>query len=141
MISYPRLKELLDYDPVEGVFRWAVSRGFKKQGMKATCGRITLDGKVYEAGKLAWFYTHCRWPGRNFTYLNDNKTDIRLGNLTDRKPKAPKRVIDFWIRMTRVETGYRLELTQKYKASVDLGIYSTYAEAAEVQRWALECSQ
>lgn len=143
MISYPRVKELLDYDPVGGVFRWRVSRGFKKRGTKASSGRITIEGRVYEAGKLAWFYMYCRWPGRNFRYLNGNKNDIRLANMADRKARLdkPKRLIGYWVRMTRVEGGFQLVLVEKHKAPVDLGTYGIYEQAAEVQKWALVCSE
>ena len=142
MISYYRLRELLSYDAEEGVFRWAVSHGFKKRGVIAgDRGRITADGKTYPAGKLAWFYTYCRWPGKNFHHIDGDKLNIALSNLSNEaKGRAiAKRLTDHWVRMTRTEDGYKLEITEKYKAPVDLGTYPTYEQAAEVQRMALSC--
>ena len=140
MVSYYRLRELLSYDAEEGVFRWVVSHGFMKRGVQAgRAGRITLDGKTYPAGKLAWFYSHCRWPGVNFRYLDGDKNNIALSNLSNHAKfsKKPERTIDHWVRMTKTEEGYKLEITEKYNPPVDLGTYPTYEQAAEVQRLAL----
>lgn len=136
MIKYYELQALVNYEAEEGVFRWAVSRGFKKRGTKASTSRITIDGKGYEAGKLAWFYTYCQWPGKNFRYLNGDKTDIRLANLSDSKPGKvkPDRSLDYWVRMTREGDGYKLELTRRRATPVDLGTYDSYDLACDVQR-------
>lgn len=144
MLNYLKLKEILNYDPVEGTFYWAISRGFKKRGTKAASFRITIDGKVYEAGKLAWFYTHCRWPGKNFHYRDGDCTNIALENLSNH-PKAAtprqKTEINYWVRMTRVSNGFQVQMVEKSTKPVDLGIYETYEAAAEVQRLALVCSE
>ena len=54
-----RIKELLEYDPLTGEFTWKVSRGPKPAG--STAGqrwvdyiRIKIDGKSYQAHRLAW---------------------------------------------------------------------------------------
>ena len=144
MIEYSKLKEILDYDAVEGNFYWAVSRGFKKRGTKAAHYRLTIDGKVYEAGKLAWFYSYARWPGKHFHYKDNDRANIALKNLANHKrgQKHPKKtVIDYWIRMTRSDTGFLVQMVEKHKQPVDLGSYETYEAAAEVQRLTLVCSE
>lgn len=142
MVSYFELRELLTYDSEEGLFRWAVARGFKKQGTPASKQRITINGKVYSAGKLAWFYTYCQWPNKRFRYVDGDCSNIRLSNLTQEpiKRTKPKRMLDFWVRMTKTQEGYKVEITQKHAAPTDLGEYKTYEEAAAVQRMALACS-
>lgn len=144
MINYLKLREILEYDAVEGAFYWAVSRGFKKRGTRTANYRITIDSKVYEAGKLAWFYTYARWPGKHFHYKDGNRSNIALENLSNRKQgakKPEKTAIDYWVRMTRVETGFLVQMVEKSTKPVDLGIYETYEAAAEVQRLALVCSE
>lgn len=143
MVGYARLRELLEYDAEEGAFVWAVSRGFKKRGTPASSRRITIDGTVYEAGRLAWFYTFGRWPGRNIRYLDGDKSNIRLSNLSNQKPgsEKPRRLSACGVRMTRVTTGYQLALVEKNRAPVDLGVYTDYDTAAATQRWILECSE
>lgn len=143
MVGYARLIELLEYDAEEGVFAWVVSRGFKKRGTAASSRRITIDGREYEAGRLAWFYTYGRWPGRNLRYLDGDKSNIRIANLsnTPKRSEKPRAVPPCSVRMGRVTTGYRLTLVGKHRSPIDLGVYSDYEIAADVQRRILECSE
>lgn len=136
MVSYARLVELLEYDAEEGVFRWAVSRGFKKRGDEAGSRRITIDGREYDAGRLAWFYSYGRWPGRALRHLDGDKSNIRLSNLsnTPKRAEKPRAVLPCSVRMARVTTGYRLTLVEKHRAPVDLGVYPDYESASDVQR-------
>lgn len=62
-IKHERLCELLHYCPETGIFTWKVTRkGLAKAGTVAgsTNGRgyrqISVDGKLYLAHRLAWFY-------------------------------------------------------------------------------------
>ena len=85
-----RLKELFDYDAETGIFtrkvetRQTKARKYGKVG----AGRITelgyvmlgVDGVNYNAGALAWAYTHGEWPSR-VKYLDGIKTNNRLANL------------------------------------------------------------
>lgn len=143
MVSYARLIELLEYDAEEGAFVWAVSRGFKKRGTPASSQRITIDGREYDAGRLAWFYTFGRWPGRNLRYLDGDKSNVRIANLsnTPKRAEKPRAVSPCSVRMARVTTGYRLTLVEKHRAPIDLGVYAEYETAADVQRRILECSE
>lgn len=96
VITHARLKQLLRYDYVTGVFTWNVSsRGHKKIGRKAGWKdnqgylHIRLDGVLYPAHRLAWLYVTGEWPKGGFVdHINTNPSDNKWDNLRD----ATKRV-------------------------------------------------
>lgn len=71
-LTFDRLRELLDYDPVTGIFRWLVDRPCR--GGKLFAGSVAgasshhgyisigLDGRQYYAHRLAWFWMLGAWP-------------------------------------------------------------------------------
>lgn len=89
MISLQRLKEVVEYNPETGVFTWRVQlapRG--KAGTKAGCNDpssgyvlLRIDGKLYRAHVLAWFYSHGTWPVSLIDHKNCKRDDNRLSNL------------------------------------------------------------
>ena len=89
-IKHERLCELLDYCPETGIFTWKVDRKrLAKAGTVAgsTNGRgyrqISVDGKLYLAHRLAWFYCFQEWPAKVIDHINGIKDDNRLDNLQD----------------------------------------------------------
>ena len=75
-LTQERLKELLNYDPVTGVFTWRVTTGNGVQaGDVVGCIRpkgyvqVSVDGVLYYAHRLAWFFT--------YGYLPENEVDHR----------------------------------------------------------------
>jgi hypothetical protein len=82
------VRELLDYDPRAGVFRWRAKPN-KRTNAGATAGsisrsghrRITIDGQRYQAHQLAWFLVHGAWPGFKLDHANGNPDDNRIANL------------------------------------------------------------
>lgn len=82
-----RLRELLTYDPVTGVFTWKCQRGRISAG--TVCGYITsegyrhikIDGTDYGAHRLAWAYVHGEWPDRIVDHRNRINDDNRIENL------------------------------------------------------------
>jgi len=86
--SQERLKEVLDYDPDTGVFRWKcrLSR-FTEEGAvagnKNAYGyiRIGLNYKHHYAHKLAWFFVTGEWPSKDIDHINGVRYDNRLSNL------------------------------------------------------------
>lgn len=88
-ITLERLRELLHYDPVTGIFTWRVKRrnGAKPgdvAGYRTSKGyiRICLDGiKAYGAHSLAMFYVDGEWPKDLPDHINGDGSDNRIDNL------------------------------------------------------------
>ena len=81
-LTHERVREIIDYDPETGIFRWKVKRGPKKAGSIA--GSINSEGYVLisvenssiRASRLAWFWMKGDWP----PFLVDHKNQIRSDN-------------------------------------------------------------
>jgi hypothetical protein len=86
-----RLRELLSFDPNEGIFRWAATaprgRGHPRPG-KVAGGlnaegyvKIMLDGTRYAAHRLAWFWVHGEWPSSWLDHEKGARSDNRAAKL------------------------------------------------------------
>jgi len=87
-LTLERLKEVLDYCPEDGVFRWRIRRGGSATAgsvagsIVAGYRRIGIDKKGgHSAGRLAWFYVHGHWPPNDIDHVNNDRDDNRLSNL------------------------------------------------------------
>ena len=88
VVTQARLKEMLSYDPLTGVFLWRVDRGGKKAGETAGCKKrtyiaISVDGCIYRAHHLAWFYMTGEWPDPFVDHRDLNKHNNAWVNLRE----------------------------------------------------------
>lgn len=83
-----RLKDLLHYDPDTGVFRWRVTnsnRAVAGTVCRSLNGKgyvqIGIDGRRYEAQRLAWLYMTGVWPSHMVDHVDMDPVNNRWANL------------------------------------------------------------
>lgn len=85
-LTHARLIEALHYNKDTGVFTSLIKRsktpvgtivGWKDSGYI----KISLDGKVYRAHRLAVFYMTGSWPAHDTDHINGDGSDNRYENL------------------------------------------------------------
>lgn len=81
MLTLKRLYEVLDYDKRSGNFNWTGLKSKRYAGRIAGTAhnegywQIQIDGIIYLAHRLAWFYIYGEWPNEI-----DHKDHDRLNN-------------------------------------------------------------
>jgi hypothetical protein len=98
------LKELLEYNPITGVFTWKVSTAQSiKVGQEAGTidksngyRRIAINGKRYLAQHLAWILTFGEWATDDYDldHINNIRDDNRIANLQLTKENQRKRCMN-----------------------------------------------
>ena len=78
-LTHEQLLASAKYDPDTGVF----TRKNKQLGTDNGSGylKFSVNGKLYFAHRLAWFYVHGAWPDGLVDHINRNKSDNRIINL------------------------------------------------------------
>src|SRR5687768_4110898 len=114
MLTAERLRELLDYDPDTGVFRWKTrpvraeylrtDRAWNSRFAGRPAGTlvkgyvcILIYRRSYRAHRLAWLYVHGEWPRNELDHEHGNRADNRIEklrsatrgqNMQNRKPNS-----------------------------------------------------
>jgi HNH endonuclease/AP2 domain len=89
-VTPERLRQVLDYNPSNGVFVWRVTASNRAvagsvAGNKSRKGyiRIRLGRREFLAHRLAWLYVYGVWPVGQIDHHNELKSDNRIDNLRD----------------------------------------------------------
>lgn len=152
-LTQVRLKELLDYDPETGLFRWRIKRSQKNVGSIAGCinvagyRQISLDNVLYRGARLAWLYVYGCWPTNEVDHINCDRADDKFSNLRDVTGSQNKKNVP---RKSNNKTGFKgvcrhSQATDKFMAQITvnwkpiyLGLfdspekaYAAYCKASE----------
>ncbi len=86
-LTQEKLKELFFYDPLVGYFTRKCDRGNRwyKGDIAGYIGdrylRIQIEGKNYQAHRLAWLYVYGYFPESDIDHIDRNKTNNKIANL------------------------------------------------------------
>lgn len=92
MLTQEKLKEILFYCPVTGVFTWIKRGKYVNKSLSSAAGHthkktgyvsITIDRKFNAAHRLAWLYMTGSYPENCIDHINGVKNDNSFGNLRD----------------------------------------------------------
>lgn len=136
-IDQERLREILNYNPETGIFTWRSRKGRKgaRAGSVNNHGyvRIGLDGKQYQAHRLAWLYVH-GWIPEFLDHINCIRHDNRIANLRPATKRENGR------NQSKVRGIYRRP-NGRYQARIrmpdglrTIGTFDTYDEALSARK-------
>jgi hypothetical protein len=90
MLTAERLREVLNYDPQTGEFRWRIDRGRRfKAGMVAGSKThrgyivIRIDDALHWAHRLAWLHMTGEWPTGEMDHKDRNGINNVWSNLRE----------------------------------------------------------
>lgn len=144
-LTQQRLKELLHYDPLTGIFTRRISLS-NRAPVGSVAGSlnnsdgylyITVDAKREAAHRLAWLYVYGMWP----TGLIDHKDTIRHHNWIDNLREADKSTnganrglnknnTSGFMGVTKFRGNYLAKIKVNRK-SIHLGVFLEAIEAAK----------
>lgn len=140
-LTAERLRELLTYDPENGVFTRRVSRRGRAAGEVAGCMHsvgyfyVGVDRIKYPAHRLAWLYMTGAWPKEEVDHINGVRSDNRWSNLREATKSQNMQNQRRAVRGTSQYLGV-CALGKKWRASIQvdkksrhIGVYLTEADA------------
>ncbi len=91
ILTAERLREVLTYDPENGIFRWKEQLAPRGKvgtiaGNVADASRrrtIRIDKKLYLEHRLAWLYMHGFWPAEQIDHVDGDPSNNRFVNLRE----------------------------------------------------------
>lgn len=89
-LTHARVREVLDYDPQTGIFRWKVNmRPRGKAGAVAGSNHgngyreIAINQNRHLAHRLAWFWMTGEWPNGQVDHIDLDRSNNAWGNLRE----------------------------------------------------------
>lgn len=91
-LTHQRLTDVLSFNQKTGEFIWRKSLGCRGATAGNAAGHlckergyhvISVDWVTYGAHRLAWFYTHGKWPKLEIDHENGVRNDNRMTNLRE----------------------------------------------------------
>jgi len=92
-ITQSRLHDVLNYDPLTGVFMWvSLGKGIRKNKIAGCVHKnpngyrhifIRIDRKLYKAHRLAWLYMTGKWPTDEIDHEDHDGTNNKWLNLRE----------------------------------------------------------
>lgn len=147
MLTQDRLKELVEYDPVTGIFTAKIRRGVVRRGQQLgyldpSNGyyRIGLDHQLHYAHRLAWLYVYGEWPQvidhidqyRTNNAINNLRNVTQSENIANQRPKGHRDV-----GVQKRGNKYRSMIMVQGK-QIHLGTFTSEAEASAKRQDAYE---
>ena len=148
MITAERVREVLDYNPDNGVFTWiktcstrAMSGSVAGTRRKNKYIQIRVDKKIYLAHRLAWLHFYGSFPPEEIDHINRVRDDNRIENLRaatklenmQNLPKHKRNTSGILGVSRRNETGKWDARIHVNGRDIRLGSYSTIEEAAAIR--------
>lgn len=142
-LTAARLREVMEYDPQTGRFKWRRCltnnpyAGRPAAGCVSKAGyvKIRIDYRLHYAHRLAWLYVHGEWPTRLLDHVNGNRSDNRLCNLreandvenTYNKPAQSNNTTGFkGVSLIKSSGRYRATINNRH-----LGVFDTAERASD----------
>lgn len=146
ILTQAHLKELLNYNPLTGIFIWKVTRGCRKAGQQAgTLNhdyiQIRVDGRIYGAHRLAFLYMVGIFPTQ-LDHDNQIKNDNSWDNLyvttyldNNHNHKRTKRNTSNMVGVSwdKVNQKWLVQICVNRK-NINLGRYTDFNEAVKVRQ-------
>jgi len=153
-LTQKRLRELLHYDPIAGVFTWLISKKGTRANLVAGSvsknkdngyRRIKIDGNFYKTSRLAWLYMEGYFPENDIDHENRIRHDDRWENLRHVSRQCNTRNSSTRSDNTSGITGVMWhKAAQKWQARImisgkgfSLGLFQSKTNAA-MARWEAE---
>lgn len=145
-LTWSDVAAALDYNPLTGIFIWRRGRNIGKRagticsGNTSVWRQIYLDGRKYREHRLAWFYTHGRWPNGEIDHRDINSLNNAMENLreaTHSQNNANRRAnrnnchgLKGIVRAKQCKQLWRARIVKNRKC-IHLGYFATPEEAAK----------
>ena len=145
MITEIRLKELLKYDPINGIFTWKIKGRKKIVGcinQKTGYLVIRLDNKLYQSHRLAFLYMTGTIPKYvdhiDCNKLNNKWKNLRSATKSQNEMNKPKKITNttgykgvvFVKARVHLDNPWKAQITHNRK-QISLGYFKT-AESASI---------